>query len=125
MRNIDKAIAIMKRAGWLDMSMWQYGYFSVVVTEEEAHECGTASCVAGWIALSPEFQADGGEVGFGGAPVLGEYGGDEAIAHWLEIGYEDSEALCMVGGHSSYDSEYPTKEDVIKQLEILKHAKHG
>lgn len=31
-------------------------------TEEELHACGTSACAMGWIAISPEWKAAGGEV---------------------------------------------------------------
>jgi hypothetical protein len=123
MRNMDKAIAIMKRAGRVDMGVYQCGYPSIK-TEKIAHECGTAACFAGWIALSPEFQADGGTVQYTGRPQFDGSYGSQAIARWLDIGWQEAADLCMVGRKSYYDSANPSKEDVIEKLEMLIDEKH-
>jgi hypothetical protein len=117
MKNIEKAIAIMKRAGEVDMDVWQAGVRSS--TEVYAHLCGTVCCLGGWIALSPEFQADGGTVGEYGEPVLDGCTGERAIRNWMGLRLKVAYALCMIEGYSVYDSEEPTKEDVIKALETL------
>lgn len=83
LERLDQAIAVMKRAGKVIMSDWQTG--EIRGTEAELHECGTAACFAGWLAVSPEFQAAGGDVGFGGNPLFGPLGGFRAITEWLEI----------------------------------------
>lgn len=80
---LEQAIAVMKRAGKVVMSDWQTG--EVRETEAELHECGTAACFAGWLAVSPEFQAAGGKVGMGGNPLFSFVGGFRAITEWLEI----------------------------------------
>lgn len=84
--NLNKAIAIMERAGKVNMNKWQHG--QIVETEKELNICGTAACFAGWIAVSPEWKADGGTVGFSGAPAKDHILGRHAIADWLEIPYE-------------------------------------
>jgi hypothetical protein len=46
----------------------------IVPTEELAHQCGTAACVAGWTALDPHFHADGGAMDDIGAPYYPDRG---------------------------------------------------
>lgn len=81
--NIHKAIAIMRRAGKVDMQWFQDGI--TCFTEEDMHTCGTAACFAGWVAVSPEFKADGGVVLGGGTPLFGGKTESDAIAAWLGI----------------------------------------
>lgn len=73
-------------------------------------KCGTAACLAGWIAVSPEFKADGGfsnqrtgapmfpngyEDIFAPTPVVRIEKGIEAVASWLGIDKDVAEYLCM------------------------------
>jgi hypothetical protein len=131
MKNIEKAIAIMKRAGEVDMEAWQGVWQEPVYTEEAAHECGTVCCLGGWIALSPEFHADGGSAGRYGEPIIVvnkiTYANYEAIAEWLDISENKAAALCMVLGDSAYEMAEPSKEDVIAVLEKMleKHLLNG
>ena len=77
----------MQRAGEVNMVKWQSGG-RLGATEEEIHICGTAACFAGWIAVSPEWKADGGTVGYSGAPEKDTYLGRMSIAYWLEIPHD-------------------------------------
>lgn len=109
--NLNKAIAVMERVkargDAFEMSTWQKPhiplarnslgqcYVNYMSTEEELHTCGTAACFAGWVAVSPEFIADGGGTGNYGRPQFiascGEQVSNElAIAEWLEIEYSDA-----------------------------------
>lgn len=130
--NVQKAIDIMRRAGKVDMGEWQEGigpfcpYFDrrIATTEAEAQECGTAACFAGWVALSPEFQKDGGKVAIDGAPVYQYVNGYKAIALWLEIECIEAAELCFVGYHklpeyNNKESHEITSENVISVLERL------
>ena len=69
---------------------------------EEKHLCGTPCCFAGYIAVSPEFQADGGEAGMCGAPELGNIYDEHAIREWLGCSTVHAEAVC-----SNNDRAYP------------------
>ena len=97
--NVEKAIAIMKRAGTVDMRWWQissirdgWGCTIFATGEADMHKCGNSACFAGWVAVSPEFRADGGWADAGsGAPTI-RIGDEErencsAIAAWLDIDY--------------------------------------
>ena len=83
------------------MSMWQGIEGVIHLDEGTLHACGTSACFAGWLAVSPEWQADGGYVGLDGSPrmiVDGEEEDDgEAIAHWLGIPIELADKLCCCG----------------------------
>lgn len=99
--NIDKAIAIMRRAGRVKMDAYQDFesrdlYEPAFNTEEKLHACGSAACFAGWVAVSPEFQADGGTCdGYTGAPMLDGFGGPNAIALWLDIDVKVASSLVV------------------------------
>lgn len=89
--NIDKAIAIMERAkasNGVSMRRWQETkgiHVLPVKTEEELHACGNKACLAGWIAVSPEWKAFGGE-SLDGEPVLhGEPYANGALGKWWEV----------------------------------------
>lgn len=61
------------------------------------HECNTACCFAGWLALSPEWQAQGGTVGFAGVPVFGVNAGPGAVAQFLGVSSEVARSLTGIG----------------------------
>lgn len=94
LERLEQAIAVMKRAGKVNMGSWQTG--EVRETEAELHECGTAACFAGWLAVSPEFQAaDGGldTKGAPGMPAFNKHHGGGAVAEWLEVEHEEARML--------------------------------
>src|SRR5690606_6645405 len=105
--NIEKAIAIMKRAGKVDMLCWQDNPNTI---KEEINMCGTSACFAGWVAVSPEFKASGGDVDeFSGTPMLYRYNnlvgsGVSAMAIWLGISNELADSL-VLGNTEEYDGE--------------------
>lgn len=137
--NLNKAIAVMTRAGKVSMIKWQVIHGEVKETEEELHKCGTAACFAGWIAVSPEWKADGGYVNEFGAP--GNYrtlsDQSSSIAAWLDIpeilGYSFTGGDCYdLFGFDSlkdvymssmfYNKAWDTVDgnDVISKLEFLR-----
>lgn len=83
---LEQAIAIMKRAGAVDMSTWQGGdEGGCVATEAELHSCGNSACFAGWVAIAPEFKKVGGKhLSDSGAPIFDGYVGYYAISEWLK-----------------------------------------
>lgn len=152
---LDKAIAIMRRAQNLNMTYWQRLNYNphyprpnlgtdlprVVSTEEELHACGNTACFAGYVAISPEFKADGGRVGVVGEPVLKDIESkyiwirvSKVIAQWLGITEKEADNLVQgdtfIGGNEKrptlvcrfYGKEWSkvTPQDVIEKLEILK-----
>lgn len=126
--NWDKAIDVMERVkargDTLNMGSWQaHTMYTVQAKESQLHTCGTAACFAGWVAVSPEFQKDGGEVMKNGAPMIEGHAEDEAIAEWLGIDDELAENLCAMGAfHDVYGkpAEEITVDDVIEKLYELR-----
>lgn len=89
-KNLRKSIEILKRSSdFLNMCYFQSydgeHMENCVFSEKEAHECGTSACLAGWIALSPEWQKDGGRVAESGLPILGTLTAEEALAKWWGV----------------------------------------
>lgn len=85
LERLNQAIAIMERAGKVSMGTWQGGNtHECAKEEEELHKCGNTACFAGWVAVSPEFQAAGGRVGTSGWPRFSLSIGSNAINRWLE-----------------------------------------
>lgn len=89
--NVKKAIAIMERAKVRDsvyMCQWQtaneFAGYAIAVNEDDLHACGNRACFAGHIAVSKEFQNDGGECKKG-LPYFSDLNGAGAIALWLDI----------------------------------------
>lgn len=130
-KNVQHAIAIMKRAGEVGMCNWQRLPRGAVAApcEEMMHEYRTAACFAGWVAVSPEFKSDGGSVDpNSGAPVLGRRWGEGAVAEWL--GIPDAAGLCATDEDGDclspfYDHKFILEikaEHVIEKLEGLLRA---
>lgn len=156
--NVNKAIAIMTRVKGLnypfDMETWQ-GYdavdddvelstlgflkmfnsmgcvYKAIANEADLHRCGTGACFGGWVAVSPEFKADGGGAYYAdGAPRLEHtdgmvYHDAEAIAKWLDIPEHEAAVLTAVTniGYAAYGRdtmEEITVDDVIEALTRLR-----
>lgn len=98
--NIDKAIAIMERAHKLDMRFYQRGN-ELSTSIDELHGCNNSACFAGYIAISEEFQKDGGKHGYSGEPIFNYQLGDRAISEWLNINHKLSYKL--VNGDVEYN----------------------
>lgn len=110
---LEQAIAIMERAGNLYMGgEFQTGDV-LFGTEEELHACGNSACFAGWIAVSPEFQAAGGCPDYDGSPSSSETAG-EAVAAWLETDNVKAVNLLI------YGEAWGADESFLKVLE--KHS---
>lgn len=147
--NIQKAIDIMERAAKHDainMINWQMNYVAITETdvkrcaknEAELHSCGNKACFAGYLAISPEFQADGGSMLNSGVPEIqsgmGYLYGESAIAEWLGIDF--SLAQKMVLGeieNTEIENQYSLfydkpwsdvrAEDIIQKLEMILEGK--
>lgn len=133
--NIKKAIAVLKRhvvkGSPLDMSDYQQetGCGEAITVEENL--CGTPCCFAGYVAVSPEFQEDGGWVDpVHGYPIIQNdryltRDGNYAIQHWLGISGKQAESLCwLFHEHLAYpdaelEGRQPTLQEVIEALESL------
>ena len=147
--NINTAISIMERAGKINMATFQETNaerdYSVYTTEKELHNCGTAACFAGWVAVSPEWHNFGGIVDEGGEPVIPGFNniGYSCIAKWLDIHDELAKFLMQLNtdmlhyclhtnnngsefhSYAFYnvsDISEITKEHVISELENLKEV---
>lgn len=133
LQNLDHAIAIMTRAGKVDMNHWQSG--DIQLTEQRKHVCGSAACFAGWVAISPEWSDAGGLASTGGNPFFNGSTGYTALAKWLDIpevlsdsfvngdGYDTSLSITNSDVFSSfYNKQWDdvNKEDVISKLKFLK-----
>jgi hypothetical protein len=70
-KNIQDTINILQRARNFDIRRFQRSRFGEVCvnTEEELHACGNSACIAGYVAVSPEWAEFGGKVE-GGYPYL-------------------------------------------------------
>lgn len=102
--NMNKAIAIMTRAGKINMDNWQYG--SVQKSEEDIHVCGTAACFAGWVGVSPEWAADGGILTNNGEPLFGTRPGfpsaEKSLSEWLGLHTSLIEMLIYESAGTAY-----------------------
>lgn len=135
-QRIKTAIAIMQRAAARDsvyMPCYQSGADGMpdsaqeARTEAEFHTCGNKACFAGHVAISPEFQADGGECNASGLPIFNGYSGACAISEWLGIPNRVADSLVLGDvGYDEESSKYYHKSfyevnahDVIDKLEQL------
>jgi len=130
--NVQMAINIMIRAKVhgqkLDMREWQKisPNHIIKITESSVYNFFIPCCMAGFIAVSPEFQACGGEVGLWGHPVLNGCG--EALSEWFNIDQVEAEALACADNlddekipeYSGKKLEDITFNDVISVLERLR-----
>lgn len=74
-------------------------------TETKAVECGSAACVVGWLALSPQGKAKGWSVGRDGYPTFKAHkGAEDALGEFLGIDWRDAYRI-------AYPSQY--KEDPV------------
>jgi len=126
--NVNKAIDVMERVKArgdnFDLSTWQGGFDGgVIAREEDLHMCGTSACFAGWVAVSPEFQEDGGEVEFSGSPRYSACEGEAAIREWLNLPHREAADLCGIeGGWQAYGKHHcdVTVDDVLAALYRLR-----
>lgn len=102
LERLEQAIAVMKRAGKVDMGRWQSGY--VKNSEFGVHACGNSACFAGWLAVSQEFREAGGEVGYRGEPLLSFRRGHAAVIGWLEAEGLKAEVLELLITSIAYTS---------------------
>lgn len=100
-RRLNTLINIMDRlddkGAKIGMKTWQKldGYFDKAKrTENSAHACGTVCCVAGWLAVTPEFKRAGGKVSPNGAPIFDYVEGPAAVARFLDIDIRLANGIC-------------------------------
>lgn len=66
----------------------------LVTNEEDAHNCGSACCFAGWVAVSKHFQDFGGGMcPVSGGPILAYHHKEYAIAEYFGIPVEHAGKL--------------------------------
>lgn len=83
-------IAAIEVGDSLDMENWQGGGGEIQAaasTLKELHSCGNSACIAGYVALLPEFASFGGSCSRSGCPVIERMSvtGSNAVAEWLEM----------------------------------------
>jgi len=145
-QHLDEAIEIMRRTPiqGFDMEEWRQEDAMGIrdmseeppESEQDAHQCGMVACFGGWLALSPEFQRDGGKQWeSSGAPIIhgpdGErHLGSEAVAYWLGVSQWTGLALTLTDsdlGHVFYNDVGLVSDigpqDIIGALEMIR-AKH-
>ena len=135
--NIKLAITVMERVKkneeelgrqQLDMGLFPaniyHSYAPTLETAEEAvNSCGTICCLAGWLAVSPEFRKQGYSLNKYGTPILSGKNIDESIAFLL--GIDEKTAFGLI--HNSKDDGFyyekytdeVTVDDVIRKLKAL------
>lgn len=86
---------------------------------------GIGANLAGWLAVSHQFQSDGGIVTQTGSPSFQGKNGEHALAKWLDVPIEISIALLHGQPAGYYDEVYPkphdkaTIDDVLTALDRL------
>lgn len=144
---VTQAIQIMERVidrgSEVIMANWQTPFLEdgtqgvaqedLLCTDEmEMHNCGTAACFAGWVAVSPEWKRIGGSIDPSGGPLLRHKGqelfGSEAIAAWLNIPQHQAELLTCISAECTGRTAYYGKplyfisaSDVIGKLKEMLH----
>lgn len=129
--NINNLITVLKRfhkyGTVLDVKAWQRKNPNLIFSENDIDCYQTLSvCVGGIIALSTEFQNDGGYVHpFSGCPCIMVDGynlvGASAIASWLGINVDTASMLTFSMKPKYYvDDSEPSWEKVRNMLEFLK-----
>lgn len=84
------------------------------VTSEELHKCGTAACLVGWIATTPEWREAGGAINYG-VPTLNDMSSD-LVKSWFG---EDVPPLI----HNVYSVGRDTSDTTRFEVEACKQIK--
>jgi len=101
LQNIRTTIAILERLPTNNFNISAFqgktsGRF-LATTEAELHTCGNTACIAGALAVSPEWKALGGLIGKGGGPFLGPapgmYSAADALSWFWELPVEKVSAI--------------------------------
>jgi hypothetical protein len=151
--NLKTTLAILKRAEKLNMYAFQMNKYDddcgydytpdIASTEAELHKCGNSACIAGYVAVSPEWRAFGGLVGADGGPILPrEFNPVSALAKFWGLSHADTHAIISGGNWPEFLRSYKmigidpcdeyswdrlTKEQAVTMFEqIIKwHETHG
>lgn len=122
--NLNALIEHLKK---VDAATFNMDYFQKVnlmpaATYEALHECGNTACIAGHMALLPEFQKMGGIVRYYGGPAI-EVEGEEL---------EDSKAFAFFAGISYKEADrfiypvFPHVEDTFRPIvDLTRMAESG
>ena len=96
---------------------------NITSIEKEDEMCGTAACVGGWLAVSPEFKKLGGFAGPFGTPIYKGRNSEGAIISFLDCDYKTA---CLITGVGSfldrglfYGTTHPDASIVVDRLEKL------
>lgn len=107
---------------------WQHTEY-IEVTEEDLHNCGMPACVGGWLAVSPEFIADGGKADeLFGYPLFAEFESEYAIKAYLDCDIGLARDICGIGDPCFYNEsnvEVTAADVVNKLIEIRKEKPHN
>lgn len=108
--NIQTTIAILQRAKKFDITSYQRPdniddmyddpEWRFATTEEELHACGNSACIAGYVAVSPEWRALGG-VSSNGGPVTDTAFGVAAMMEYWGLNEATVEAI-VAGAEFTY-----------------------
>ncbi len=130
LKRLEILIGIMERVqkknGHLNLSTWQAVKncsFNIAHTERELHRCGTAACVAGWLAVSPEFKEVGGRPGYIGMPLLHEKSGAEAVAEYLGCTEQLAQKITAIGKDACQITWYGPQLRNVKMHHVIKKLK--
>ena len=121
---IDVMQRVVDKNKPFDMQTWQDmdDVLQKASTEEELHTCGTTACIAGYLAVSPEFKKAGGKVSRIGAPIFDGVDQYRAIESYLECSMELAELITDPSMTDIfYDAEvrYLTPKIVVSRLNGL------
>jgi hypothetical protein len=139
--NIRTTIDILKRAQAFNINNFQRSAdqvdersgFKYAETEADLHKCGNTACIAGYIAISPEWAAQGGWAELGTPVCLNSKGNEggalESMSEFWDISESAAESIIYGTGYGRFIAEnmlvapklwsYITKEDAISLFEQL------
>jgi len=128
LRRMDVCIKVMQRVVDLkrafNLGSWQQS--GIKRKKEKAlHNCGSAACFGGWLAVSPEFQRAGGSVSDMGKTVFDGHTSYPAINAYLglESGHEFGDEFVYTCSDIYNDCPRPiTAKNVITRLKYAKQV---
>ncbi|MDI1362545.1 hypothetical protein [Methylotenera sp.] len=91
---------------WQQMAITDDDGYKPHRTEQEVSDCGTSCCVAGWLGVSPEFIAEGGDVTNSGSPRMVNATVYETGAGAMAVFLESNEAIAnQICGFEWHENE--------------------
>jgi hypothetical protein len=111
-QSIESTISILNRAKNFNVQAFQgkrvqegceevFPVFPAVKTEEELHACGNTACIAGYIAISPEWKA-WGDVTSCGFPTIKGSGEVDALMQYWDLNSIDVNAIVYGCGWNDF-----------------------